>query len=79
MGIKLQSIKEGDGLTFPKVGQTVIVHYIGLTITSLIFVIVFVAKFVIVKQDDQSQSIGGGLLFYLNGNSLFHHQLSSRW
>jgi len=29
MGIQLQLIKDGDGLTFPKIGQTVIVHYIG--------------------------------------------------
>jgi len=29
MGVEVQTIKEGDGSTFPKTGQTVVVHYTG--------------------------------------------------
>ncbi|XP_030764026.1 12 kDa FK506-binding protein [Sitophilus oryzae] len=29
MGVEVQSINPGDGSTFPKTGQTVIVHYTG--------------------------------------------------
>lgn len=29
MGVDIQTIKEGDGSTFPKTGQTVVVHYTG--------------------------------------------------
>jgi FK506-binding protein 1 len=29
MGVEVQSISAGDGQTFPKTGQTVVVHYTG--------------------------------------------------
>jgi len=29
MGVDIETIKEGDGCTFPKKGQTVVVHYTG--------------------------------------------------
>jgi len=29
MGVKIDSVKPGDGRTFPKSGQTVVVHYTG--------------------------------------------------
>jgi len=29
MGVDVETIKEGDGSTFPKTGQTVVVHYTG--------------------------------------------------
>ncbi|EEC12190.1 FKBP-type peptidyl-prolyl cis-trans isomerase, putative [Ixodes scapularis] len=29
MGVEVQTIKPGDGQTFPKTGQTVVVHYTG--------------------------------------------------
>lgn len=29
MGVEVQTIREGDGSTFPKTGQTVVVHYTG--------------------------------------------------
>ncbi|XP_076340186.1 peptidyl-prolyl cis-trans isomerase Fkbp12 [Tachypleus tridentatus] len=29
MGVEIETIKPGDGQTFPKVGQTVVVHYTG--------------------------------------------------
>nr|CAH7752233.1 unnamed protein product [Callosobruchus chinensis] len=29
MGVQVETIKPGDGQTFPKTGQTVIVHYTG--------------------------------------------------
>jgi FKBP-type peptidyl-prolyl cis-trans isomerase len=29
MGVDVETIKPGDGVTFPKTGQTVIVHYTG--------------------------------------------------
>jgi len=29
MGVEVQTIQEGDGSTFPKTGQTVVVHYTG--------------------------------------------------
>ncbi|CAH1954802.1 unnamed protein product [Acanthoscelides obtectus] len=29
MGVEVETIKPGDGQTFPKTGQTVIVHYTG--------------------------------------------------
>jgi len=29
MGVEVQTIKDGDGQTFPKTGQTVVVHYTG--------------------------------------------------
>ncbi|XP_051914203.1 peptidyl-prolyl cis-trans isomerase FKBP1A-like [Hippocampus zosterae] len=29
MGVQIETIKQGDGQTFPKKGQRVVVHYIG--------------------------------------------------
>ncbi|ENN74643.1 peptidyl-prolyl cis-trans isomerase Fkbp12 [Dendroctonus ponderosae] len=29
MGVKIQTLAQGDGSTFPKSGQTVVVHYTG--------------------------------------------------
>jgi len=29
MGVEVQTIQEGDGSTYPKTGQTVVVHYTG--------------------------------------------------
>ncbi|NP_001079382.1 peptidyl-prolyl cis-trans isomerase FKBP1A isoform X1 [Xenopus laevis] len=29
MGVQVETITEGDGRTFPKKGQTVVVHYVG--------------------------------------------------
>jgi FK506-binding protein 1 len=29
MGVQIETIKPGDGQTFPKTGQTVVVHYTG--------------------------------------------------
>jgi len=29
MGVEVETIKEGDGQTYPKSGQTVVVHYTG--------------------------------------------------
>ncbi|XP_076053967.1 peptidyl-prolyl cis-trans isomerase Fkbp12 isoform X2 [Oratosquilla oratoria] len=33
MGVEIETIRPGDGVTFPKPGQTVVVHYTG-TLTS---------------------------------------------
>ncbi|KAG8447229.1 hypothetical protein GDO86_014624 [Hymenochirus boettgeri] len=30
MGVRVETITEGDGRTFPKKGQTVVVHYVGM-------------------------------------------------
>jgi FKBP-type peptidyl-prolyl cis-trans isomerase len=32
MGVEVETIKPGDGKTFPKTGQTVVVHYTGTLI-----------------------------------------------
>jgi len=29
MGVTIQTLQPGDGVTFPKKGQTVVVHYVG--------------------------------------------------
>ena len=37
MGVDIETIKPGDGVTFPKPGQTVTAHYTGASLATLSF------------------------------------------